>query len=157
LCLHWGLEFEFFPRQEQIDIAHHLIEHGADAIISHHAHNIQPLELYRTKRDPDRVAPILYGLGNLSSLIWASHSVLSLIASLTIAKGRMGDGEKTLVEKLNLTPVVQMEYDLDASPFVRIEILKDALKQSGEGEDRRAYLEQCAQYADLVLGESWRS
>jgi poly-gamma-glutamate capsule biosynthesis protein CapA/YwtB (metallophosphatase superfamily) len=157
LCLHWGLEFEFFPRREQIDIAHHLVECGADAIISHHAHNIQPVELYQPKRDPDRTVPVLYGLGNLSSHFSAPHSVLSLIANITVAKGHLEGAEKTLVEKVNLTPVVQMEQDLDTTPFVRLESLEEALKEHGQDEEKAAYLDQIASYADLVLGRSWRS
>jgi poly-gamma-glutamate synthesis protein (capsule biosynthesis protein) len=157
VCPHWGLEYEFFPRKEQIDVAHHLVECGADAIISHHAHNIQPFELYRTRRDPIRVAPIFYGLGNLSSLVWAPHSVLSLITNVIVAKGDLGGAEKVLVEKVDLTPVVQMEYDLETTPFVRIERLKEALNEAGQDDDRKAYLEQVAGYADLVLGPTWRS
>ncbi|HJX38242.1 MAG TPA: CapA family protein [Anaerolineae bacterium] len=156
LCLHWGLEFEFFPRQEQVDITHALVESGADLIISHHAHNIQPLELYHTKRDPDRIAPILYGLGNLSSLIRAPHSVLSLIANMTVAKGWLDGLEKTLVERVTLTPVVQMEYDLEGTPYVRVEKLNDALREAEHDEGTEAYLNQATGCADLVLGTSWR-
>jgi poly-gamma-glutamate capsule biosynthesis protein CapA/YwtB (metallophosphatase superfamily) len=155
-CLHWGFEWEFFPRQEQIEMAHHLVEYGADAIIGHHAHNIQPFEIYRTERDPQRLAPILYSLGNLSALVSAPFSVLSLVANMTVVKGQLNGAEKTLVERLTLTPVVQMEYDLEATPFLRLEILREALAGAAEDEEREAYLEQAAGYADLVLGKSWR-
>jgi poly-gamma-glutamate synthesis protein (capsule biosynthesis protein) len=155
-CLHWGFEWEFIPRREQIEMAHHLVEYGADAMVGHHAHNIQPSEIYQTKRDPQRRAPILYSLGNLSALVSAPFSVLSLVANMTVVKGRLNGVEKTLVDKLTLTPVVQMEYDLDTVPFLRLEILRDALAELANDEKSKAYLEQAAGYADLVLGKSWR-
>jgi len=64
--LHWGYEFEFFPRQQQVDTAHALVEYGVDAILGHHPHVIQPVEYYRTKRDNNRVAVIAYSLGSLA-------------------------------------------------------------------------------------------
>jgi len=117
---------------------------------------IQPLEMYHTKRDPDRIAPILHGLGNLSSLIRAPHSVLSLIANMTVAKGWLDGLEKTLVERVTLTPVVQMEYDLEGTPYVRVEKLNDALREAEHDEGTEAYLNQATGCADLVLGTSWR-
>jgi hypothetical protein len=50
-----------------------------------------------------------------------------------------------------------MEHDLDTTPFVRIERLKEALAEAGQDNERKAYLEQIVGYADLVLGTSWRS
>lgn len=155
LCLHWGFEWEFFPRQHQISQAHSLVESGADVIIGHHAHVIQPVEWYRSQRDPDRVVPILYGLGNLSPFCWISHTVLSLIANIRIAKGFVNGVEKTLVEGLDLTPVLYVESEQDGKPCARIEALGDFVGQSAEGH-MRAYARQVAEYADLVLGRDWR-
>lgn len=154
-CLHWGCEWEFFPRKHQVDIAHSLAESGADVIIGHHSHNIQPVEWYRSQRDPHRIIPILYGMGNLAAVDTAPHTVLSLIANLTIAKGQVDGETKTLVEGMEVTPVVQMAYDLQTKPYVRLEVLKDAF-HSAAGE-KRAYLGQIAGYADLALGTGWRS
>jgi poly-gamma-glutamate synthesis protein (capsule biosynthesis protein) len=41
---HWGYEFEHFPRLEQIDRARKLTALGANLIIGHHSHVIQPVE-----------------------------------------------------------------------------------------------------------------
>jgi poly-gamma-glutamate synthesis protein (capsule biosynthesis protein) len=58
VSLHWGIEHEPMPHPRQVEIAHLLIDHGADAIIGHHSHVPQAIEIYRGR-------PILYCLGNL--------------------------------------------------------------------------------------------
>jgi poly-gamma-glutamate synthesis protein (capsule biosynthesis protein) len=156
VSLHWGLEFEFFPRQNQVDIAHQLIEYGADAIISHHTHNIQPYEFYQTRRDPHRKAPILYGLGNLSSLWSAPYHALSLIANFDVIKGRINGEAKTLVADVNVTPVLQMTHDHNRAPYLQLEKLRELIK-STRSECRSAYINEAGRYADLVLGKSWRN
>lgn len=55
--LHWGEEDVGLPRPVDVATAHRIIDLGADLIIGHHAHCIQPFEIYRGK-------PIFYGLGN---------------------------------------------------------------------------------------------
>jgi poly-gamma-glutamate synthesis protein (capsule biosynthesis protein) len=154
--LHWGMEFEFFPRRFQVAIAHQLIENGADAIISHHNHNIQPYEIYQTKRDPHRKAIIFYGLGNLSSLWSAPHLALSLIANLDVVKGHVNGSAKTLIARVNVTPVLQMDYELKKTPYLQIEKLRDLLK-SARDESNGKYLNKAKLYADLILGKNWRN
>ena len=154
--LHWGMEFELFPRRDQIDIAHGLIEYGADAIISHHTHNIQPFEFYQTRRDPHRRAPIFYGLGNLSSLWSAPYLALSLITNFELVKGYVNDSPKTLVKSVNVTPVLQMEYDCNGKPYLQIQKLCDLIK-SDHNQHATEYLREAGQYTDLVLGRNWRN
>jgi poly-gamma-glutamate synthesis protein (capsule biosynthesis protein) len=55
--IHWGTEYEHQFSKHQQEIGHALIEAGADAIIGHHPHVVQGLEIYQGK-------PILYSLGN---------------------------------------------------------------------------------------------
>jgi hypothetical protein len=59
LCLHWGGKVErgYYPDWEQPSIARELIEAGADLIVGHHSHTLQPYEKYKGKY-------IFYSLGN---------------------------------------------------------------------------------------------
>jgi hypothetical protein len=59
LLLHWGgrVEGGLFPDFNQPDIARQLIDAGADLIIGHHSHTLQPFEIYKSKY-------IFYSLGN---------------------------------------------------------------------------------------------
>ncbi|MDR1937694.1 MAG: CapA family protein [Tannerellaceae bacterium] len=57
VVLHWGTEYAPQPHPQQRHDARQLIDAGADAIIGHHPHVVQPEETYRGK-------PIFYSLGN---------------------------------------------------------------------------------------------
>jgi poly-gamma-glutamate synthesis protein (capsule biosynthesis protein) len=102
--LHWGMEFEMYPRPEQLEVAHHIAELGADAIIGHHPHVLQPVEYYRTRRDRDRVVPIYYSLGNLTNPFAHPYMWCSGIARLVVAK----DAHRTYVRSAELVEVDQV-------------------------------------------------
>ena len=55
---HWGQEYEMLPDAEQKRIAHLAVDAGADVVIGHHPHVLEPVEQYRGKY-------IFYSLGNL--------------------------------------------------------------------------------------------
>ncbi len=57
VSLHWGTEGSLWPSVEQRKLAHDIIDWGADAIIGHHPHVLQGIEIYNNK-------PIFYSLGN---------------------------------------------------------------------------------------------
>lgn len=150
--LHWGFEWEFYPRTYQLKQAHQLAEAGADIIIGQHAHVCQPMEWYQTKRDPDRWVPIFYGLGNLVPLVSAPFSTLSLVARLELVKGSSAGVQKTLVERASLTPVIQLIEDVDGKTIAWLNTLQSA--QTSANTQR--YADEAAKYANLVLGEGWR-
>ena len=57
VVLHWGEELETEPDINQIEMAHRIIDSGADMIIGHHPHVLQGIERYHGK-------VIAYSLGN---------------------------------------------------------------------------------------------
>lgn len=57
VSLHWGIEQTHMIQKDQISLAHEIINQGADAIVGHHPHWPQGIEIYRQK-------PIIYSLGN---------------------------------------------------------------------------------------------
>lgn len=57
IVLHWGAEFQETPLIAQRQQAEELIDAGADAIIGHHPHVVQPKSIYKGK-------PIFYSIGN---------------------------------------------------------------------------------------------
>ncbi|MCX7221106.1 MAG: CapA family protein [Burkholderiales bacterium] len=54
---HWGWEHEKMASPRQIQLAHLMIEAGADAVVGGHPHVTQNIEIYQNK-------PIFYSLGN---------------------------------------------------------------------------------------------
>jgi poly-gamma-glutamate synthesis protein (capsule biosynthesis protein) len=59
------VELDTYPRQEDIERAHAMIDADADMIFGGHAHRLQPMIEYRGK-------PVFYSLGNF---VWPSTSV----------------------------------------------------------------------------------
>lgn len=57
VCLHWGFEYNRYPMPVDIELAHSIIDNGAEMIIGHHSHCVQPFEIYKNKK-------IYYSLGN---------------------------------------------------------------------------------------------
>lgn len=106
--LHWGMEFERYPRPEQREVAHHLAELGVDLIIGHHPHVLQPVEHYRTRRDPDRVVPIFYSLGNLTNPFDIAFMATSGVARVELARGPTRNGPRTYVRSARVHEVVQV-------------------------------------------------
>jgi poly-gamma-glutamate synthesis protein (capsule biosynthesis protein) len=57
VCPHWGVEYALQPTRDQVELAHRMIDAGADMIVGSHPHVVQPLENYRDHW-------IAYSLGN---------------------------------------------------------------------------------------------
>lgn len=55
--VHWGDEYELIHNSFQEELARRLIDMGIDAVIGHHPHVVQDVEIYRNR-------PIFYSLGN---------------------------------------------------------------------------------------------
>ena len=57
VSVHWGVEYMRKPQRLQLELAHQMIDAGADLIVGSHPHVIQPLEEYHGRW-------IAYSLGN---------------------------------------------------------------------------------------------
>lgn len=64
--VHWGNEYSTTPTQEQKQLAYKMVEWGADIIIGHHPHVLQPIEMVKKLDGGD--ALIAYSLGNFVSM-----------------------------------------------------------------------------------------
>lgn len=56
---HWGDELDYYPNSNQQKLGKFTIDAGADLVIGHHSHRINPIEEYNGKY-------IVYSLGNFS-------------------------------------------------------------------------------------------
>jgi poly-gamma-glutamate synthesis protein (capsule biosynthesis protein) len=54
---HWGLERDYTPEADQVELAHAAIDAGATLVIGHHPHVLQGVEIYQGRY-------IVYSLGN---------------------------------------------------------------------------------------------
>jgi poly-gamma-glutamate synthesis protein (capsule biosynthesis protein) len=55
--MHWGIEYTNIFNKTQQELAHILIDAGANIVIGHHPHVVQGIEIYKNR-------PIFYSLGN---------------------------------------------------------------------------------------------
>lgn len=88
--LHWGPEHDRSISFEQRKTAYSLIDAGADIVIGHHPHVLQPLEIYKNK-------PIIYSLGNFVFDQMRPTAIKSMAIQLRIANGK--------VHKIKIFPI----------------------------------------------------
>jgi poly-gamma-glutamate synthesis protein (capsule biosynthesis protein) len=67
VTIHWGVELELTPSSEDVARAEALIAAGADAILGHHPHRLQPFETVQDR-------PVFWSLGNF---VWPEMSPAS--------------------------------------------------------------------------------
>jgi poly-gamma-glutamate synthesis protein (capsule biosynthesis protein) len=77
VCPHWGVEYALKPTHDQVELAHQMIDAGADIVVGSHPHVVQPLEKYHDHW-------IAYSLGNFifDQRDSATHRGLMLKASV---------------------------------------------------------------------------
>ncbi|GIP31483.1 hypothetical protein J2TS4_06930 [Paenibacillus sp. J2TS4] len=89
LQLHFGTEYERMPNKQQKELAHQLAEAGADLIIGHHSHVLQPCEWI--EREDGQRTFVIYSLGNFLSGQEGVYKEIGGILGLTIEKRVQGE------------------------------------------------------------------
>jgi poly-gamma-glutamate capsule biosynthesis protein CapA/YwtB (metallophosphatase superfamily) len=102
VCIHWGQEKKTKLRYYQPGLAHLAIDSGADAVIGHHPHIWQGLEVYHGK-------PIAYSLGNFCFGSFSSSTTNSGILYLSFNRENRWIGGK-------IFPVNVNNYQVQFSP-----------------------------------------
>lgn len=79
--VHWGVEYKDTHHPKQAELAHALIDSGFDAVIGHHPHVVQDIEVYQG-------SPIFYSLGNFIFDQYFDDRVMEgLVVELTLHDG----------------------------------------------------------------------
>ncbi|OUB15108.1 capsular biosynthesis protein [Bacillus thuringiensis serovar yunnanensis] len=78
VMVHWGVEYNFAPTNEQKELAQYLTDLGVDVVIGNHPHVIQPVEWKQNKVRHQTL--IYYSLGNLIS---AQEKLETLVGGLS--------------------------------------------------------------------------
>ncbi len=95
---HWGTEYQYVPNSKQTSWAKFFAECGADIIIGHHPHAVQPM--MTVKAGNGNTALCYYSLGNFISNQSTMKGNVGGMASLTIVK----ENGVTRVEDAALIP-----------------------------------------------------
>ena len=84
VSVHWGEEGAGQPNEAQRSAARLLTEWGADVILGHHPHVLQPIEWI--EREGGSRALVAYSLGNFLSAMLYPHHMVGGILSFTLEK-----------------------------------------------------------------------
>jgi len=94
ISLHWGHEYEFFPTPEQRSLARKLAEAGADIILGHHPHVIQPVEILFSggyeKNIPGKIDPSFLISGEKPRKVLVAYSLGNFMTSMITKECRGG-------------------------------------------------------------------
>ncbi len=83
--VHWGVEYQRNSRKAEQDLAHWFVDQGVDAVIGHHPHVIQEMEVYKG-------APIFYSLGNfIFDQYFSTETQEGISVGLTFSDGKVND------------------------------------------------------------------
>ena len=97
---HWGEENTYQPTKEQRELAQLLADWGADLVVGHHSHTLQPIEWRRGKKgNPTLVA---YSLGNFLSSMEQPQNMVGGILDVNITM----KGKKASIAQARLLPVI---------------------------------------------------
>ncbi len=102
LSLHFGTEYERLPNEQQKYLAHEAASAGADIIIGHHPHVLQPPEWI--ERPDGKRTFVIYSLGNfLSGQKW-DYKDIGGIVEIGVTKVVKGEEETITIEKPAFLP-----------------------------------------------------
>lgn len=83
--VHWGVEYTFKPTDFQRSFAQKLADWGADIILGHHPHVIQPVE-WVERTDGSGKALVVYSLGNFISTQEMGPTMIGGALDVTVEK-----------------------------------------------------------------------
>ena len=83
---HWGAEKDYYPNDNQVRLGRATVDAGADLVVGHHSHRINPIEYYNGKY-------ICYSLGNFSFA--GNNKPSDMTTFLFQIRMRLRDGEAT--------------------------------------------------------------
>ena len=80
---HWGTEYIAEPEPEQMELAHAVVDAGADLVVGGHAHWPKGIEMYEA-------SPIFYGTGNfLFDQSWSEETSTGIFADVVLYEDRV--------------------------------------------------------------------
>ncbi|RED60366.1 CapA family protein [Cohnella lupini] len=110
VSLHFGIEYQRLPNEEQTGLARELVKTGADIILGSHPHVVQPYEEIDVAAEDSedglaRRGIVIYSLGNFISNQTGNWKDVGLIFGVSLAKTSYPDGtSSTEWEAISLEP-----------------------------------------------------
>jgi len=137
LSFHWGNEYIHFPSYDQIQLARLAIDLGADIIIGHHPHVIQPIEQYKN-------GWIVYSLGNfIFDMRWSKKVRTGMCVEFELNKDGVQSCKSYAVESLkDYTPVLNKQNKWLVSVLTENTKIMNELLKKGSEEYNKYYRQE---------------
>ncbi len=98
---HWGQEYQRKPSDEQRKMAKLMSDAGADIIIGHHPHVLQPIEWIESNQ---KKTLVVYSLGNFISAQKNDYKDIGGMVTISVRKEWSAKGTETEVTNVNFSP-----------------------------------------------------
>jgi len=118
VSMHWGLEFQHTPNNDQKELAELMALHNVDLILGHHPHVTQPVEVI--DRSDGGKLHVYYSLGDFLSHTQSSRTpdtITGALAYIRVKKTQTGDNTSCTIETASVIPTV-CHYNRERVPFV---------------------------------------
>lgn len=109
VSMHQGNEYEEFPRDEHVQQFEQIADAGADIILGHHPHVLQPVDIY--ERDDGEDTVIAYSLGNFFSAQQSLETKLGGIIGFDVTYS--GGDEDISVDAVKFMPTYMYSNEFD--------------------------------------------
>ncbi|KMM37280.1 CapA family protein [Guptibacillus hwajinpoensis] len=124
VSIHFGNEYERYPSNDQLALSSDIAEAGADLILGHHPHVLQPLEWIETS--DDRKVLVAYSLGNFLSGQRMDYKDIGGILKVNIVKKEFRGISTITVTSPSFTPTfVDKNYHVNPLSEVNSELLNE--------------------------------
>ncbi|WP_207641627.1 CapA family protein [Syntrophomonas palmitatica] len=143
LALHWGVEYQPRPNQDQIMLACSFLEAGADVILGSHPHVIQTMETINIKGQNKFV---IYSMGNFISSQIGNERNSGIVLKMKFKKDFAAG--KTDLQEVSYTPTFTHSYYQSGKRYFRVIPIERTIQKIKQGE------EPLMNQADLSLLQS---
>ncbi|WP_161524810.1 CapA family protein [Alteribacter lacisalsi] len=140
---HWGDEYVRTPNAEQERLAQVMVDAGADIIIGHHPHVLQPMEWLED--EDGREAIVYYSLGNFLSGQVFEYTDIGGIARLNVRKIEQGGDSRIELSRPDILPTFVHHEDHDD---YRVILLEDAYGKEYIDKSAEKLIGHTEQYFD---------
>lgn len=126
VSMHWGAEDAFYPDGEQKRLAQLCADMGADVVVGHHSHTVQPAKWF-TGKDGNKTF-VAYSLGNFISTMHYSQNMAGVMLSLDFVIEK--DGTKYVDSPTLIPTVCHYSLQRDALQIYRMSDYNEELAKT---------------------------
>ena len=119
VSFHWGTELKYYPTDNQIKMGRLAVDSGADLVLGHHSHRIQPIEQYKG-------VYICYSLGNFCFAGNSKPSDMTSYLFQTRFRVREGENGQEITNEGFIIIPIRISSRTDKNDFIPTVLTKES-------------------------------